>query len=210
MARSRPITRARYRAPRPDRQQLAARNESFARARAGRASRHHHGHSHARSLARSRVGDASREVDHATPMRRLRAALAVTAVFLVVEVVGGLARELARAARRRRSHAHRRRRTGLSLFVAWFSRQPASPQKTYGYLRWEVLAAFLNGATLLLISAWIVWEAIAAAARARAAAEWPHARRGHRRTDRQRHRRAHAPLVRRVESQRACGVPARA
>ena len=34
----------------------------------------------------------------------------------------------------------------LSLFVAWFSRQPASPQRTYGYLRWEVLAAFLNGA----------------------------------------------------------------
>jgi cobalt-zinc-cadmium efflux system protein len=48
----------------------------------------------------------------------------------------------------------------LSLFVAWFSRQPASPQKTYGYLRWEVLAAFLNGATLLLISVWIVWEAL--------------------------------------------------
>ena len=48
----------------------------------------------------------------------------------------------------------------LSLFVAWFSRQPASPQKTYGYLRWEVLAAFLNGATLLLISVWIVWEAV--------------------------------------------------
>ena len=47
----------------------------------------------------------------------------------------------------------------LSLFVAWFSRQPASPQRTYGYLRWEVLAAFLNGATLLLISVWIVWEA---------------------------------------------------
>jgi cobalt-zinc-cadmium efflux system protein len=49
---------------------------------------------------------------------------------------------------------------GLSLFVAWFSRQPASPRKTYGYLRWEILAAFLNGATLLLISAAICWEAV--------------------------------------------------
>ena len=39
------------------------------------------------------------------------------------------------------------------------SRQPATPQKTYGYLRWEVLAAFLNGGALLLISAWIIWEA---------------------------------------------------
>jgi cobalt-zinc-cadmium efflux system protein len=49
----------------------------------------------------------------------------------------------------------------LALFVAWFSRQPETPQKTYGYLRWEILAAFVNGATLLLISAWILWEAIA-------------------------------------------------
>ena len=48
----------------------------------------------------------------------------------------------------------------LSLFVAWFSRQPASPRKTYGYLRWEILSAFLNGATLLLVSAWILWEAV--------------------------------------------------
>jgi cobalt-zinc-cadmium efflux system protein len=48
----------------------------------------------------------------------------------------------------------------LALFVAWFSKQPETPRKTFGYLRWEILAAFLNGATLLLISAWILWEAI--------------------------------------------------
>jgi cobalt-zinc-cadmium efflux system protein len=49
---------------------------------------------------------------------------------------------------------------GLALFVAWFSRQPSSPQKTFGYLRWEILAAFVNGATLLLLSAWILWQAM--------------------------------------------------
>lgn len=49
----------------------------------------------------------------------------------------------------------------LSLFVAWFSRQPANPKKTYGYLRWEILAALINGATLLGISVWIVVEAVA-------------------------------------------------
>src|SRR5688500_14465577 len=48
----------------------------------------------------------------------------------------------------------------LSLFVAWFSRQPAAPEKTYGYLRWEILAALLNGAVLLVVSGVIVWEAI--------------------------------------------------
>lgn len=48
----------------------------------------------------------------------------------------------------------------LSLFVAWFTTQPVTPRKSYGYLRWEILAAFLNGATLLLISAWILFEAV--------------------------------------------------
>ena len=49
---------------------------------------------------------------------------------------------------------------GLSLFVAWLARQPGSAEKTFGYLRWEILAALINGATLLLISAWIVVEAV--------------------------------------------------
>jgi cobalt-zinc-cadmium efflux system protein len=49
---------------------------------------------------------------------------------------------------------------GLSLFVAWMCRQQSRPEKTYGYLRWEILAALINGATLLLISFWIVWEAL--------------------------------------------------
>jgi cobalt-zinc-cadmium efflux system protein len=123
----------------------------------------HHHHHHRLSQAHihgGRVNDASRDADHATPMRRLRGALAVTAVFLVIEVVGGLlANSLALLA----DAGHMLTDVAalaLSLFVAWFSRQPASPQRTYGYLRWEVLAAFLNGATLLLISVWIVWEAV--------------------------------------------------
>jgi cobalt-zinc-cadmium efflux system protein len=49
---------------------------------------------------------------------------------------------------------------GLSLFVAWFSRQPETPEKTYGYLRWEILAALLNGGTLLAVSVWIISEAV--------------------------------------------------
>jgi len=120
---------------------------------------HHHHGSHAAHV-HARVGEAAREADHATPVRRLRAALAVTAAFLIVEVIGGfLANSLALLA----DAGHMLTDVAalvLSLFVAWFSRQPASPQRTYGYLRWEVLAAFLNGATLLLISAWIVWEAV--------------------------------------------------
>jgi len=90
----------------------------------------------------------------------LRLALALTAVLLVVEVVGGLISNsialVADAGHMLTDVAA----LGLALFVAWFSRQPGTPEKTYGYMRWEILAAFINGSTLLLISAWILWEAV--------------------------------------------------
>ena len=94
-------------------------------------------------------------------MRRLRIALALTSVFLLVEVVGGILSNslalLADAGHMLTDVAA----LGLSLFAAWFSRRPETARRTYGYLRLEILAAFLNGATLLLLSAWIIWEAIA-------------------------------------------------
>ncbi|HMG11786.1 MAG TPA: cation diffusion facilitator family transporter [Gemmatimonadaceae bacterium] len=94
------------------------------------------------------------------PVRSLRIALVLTAILLVVEAIGGFVSNsialLADAGHMLTDVAA----LGLALFVAWFSRQPETPQKTFGYLRWEILAAFLNGSTLLLISAWILWEAI--------------------------------------------------
>ena len=91
---------------------------------------------------------------------RLAVALAITALFLVAEVVGGwLSNSLALLA----DAGHMLTDVGalaLSLFVAWFSRQPATPRKTYGYLRWEILAALINGAVLLMASVWIIWEAL--------------------------------------------------
>jgi cobalt-zinc-cadmium efflux system protein len=93
------------------------------------------------------------------PVRSLRVALGLTAMLLVVEVIGGFLSNsialLADAGHMLTDVAA----LSLALFVAWFSKQPETPKKTYGYLRWEILAAFLNGATLLLISAWILWEA---------------------------------------------------
>ncbi len=93
-------------------------------------------------------------------MRSLRIALVLTAALLVVEVVGGLLSNsialLADAGHMFTDVAA----LGLSLFVAWFSRQPPTEQKSFGYLRWEILAAFMNGAALLLISAAIVVESI--------------------------------------------------
>jgi cobalt-zinc-cadmium efflux system protein len=49
---------------------------------------------------------------------------------------------------------------GLSLFSAWIALRPASPSKTYGYQRWEILAALINGAALFGIAAWVILEAV--------------------------------------------------
>jgi cobalt-zinc-cadmium efflux system protein len=49
---------------------------------------------------------------------------------------------------------------GLSLFTAMLARRPPDLKRTYGYLRWEILAALINGATLFGLSAWVVVEAI--------------------------------------------------
>ncbi|MGQ0767259.1 MAG: cation diffusion facilitator family transporter [Gemmatimonadota bacterium] len=92
--------------------------------------------------------------------RKLRLALLLTAGYCVAELVGGIVSNslalLADAGHMFTDVAA----LSLSLFVAWFSRQPSTPQKTYGYLRWEILAAFINGAGLLIVSAAILWEAI--------------------------------------------------
>lgn len=113
---------------------------------------HHHGH-----VGEPAAFDAQAIGDHA---RRLRLALVITAVILIAELVGGLmANSLALLA----DAGHMLTDVAalaLTLFVSWFSRRPETPRRTYGYLRWEIIAALLNGATLLLISVWIIWEAI--------------------------------------------------
>src|SRR5437588_7349922 len=113
---------------------------------------HQHGSEHRHGVGHSHVRDA--------PVSSLRIALVLTALLLVVEAIGGLLSNsialLADAGHMLTDVAA----LGLALFVAWFSKQPETPQKTYGYLRWEILAAFVNGGTLLLISAWILWTAV--------------------------------------------------
>lgn len=91
---------------------------------------------------------------------RILLALAITGVFMVVELVGGLiAGSLALVA----DAAHMLTDT-LSLALAWFAfrltDRPADAQRTFGYHRFPVLAAFVNGLALIAIVAWIAWEAV--------------------------------------------------
>ena len=48
----------------------------------------------------------------------------------------------------------------LTLFAIWFAARPATSKRTYGYYRLEILAAFVNGIALVLISIWIIYEAV--------------------------------------------------
>jgi cobalt-zinc-cadmium efflux system protein len=125
-----------------------------------RASTLSHGHDHLHATGDSHDHHHGPPDAHAVGTRRLTIALIITAVFLVAEVIGGfVSNSLALLA----DAGHMLTDVGalaLSLFVAWFSRQPATPQKTYGYLRWEILAAFINGAVLLVASAFILWESV--------------------------------------------------
>ena len=48
----------------------------------------------------------------------------------------------------------------LSLFAAWMARRPATPEKSYGYYRTEILAALANGIALWVVVVWIYVRAI--------------------------------------------------
>lgn len=48
----------------------------------------------------------------------------------------------------------------LTLGAIWFAARPATSKKTYGYYRLEILAAFINGIALVLLSIWVIYEAV--------------------------------------------------
>ncbi len=78
---------------------------------------------------------------------------------MVVEVVGGvLSGSLALIA-----DAGHMLTDAAALALSWFAfrmaRRPADPRRSYGYHRVQVVAAFVNGLTLVAITVWIVIEA---------------------------------------------------
>ena len=115
----------------------------------------HTGHDHANHVDH-RSQHQSLERVHRRP---LVIALAITTVFLAVEVAGGLLTNslalLADAGHMATDVAA----LALALFAAWLARRPATSARSYGYYRAEVLAALVNAATLVAISFYILWEA---------------------------------------------------
>ncbi len=93
-------------------------------------------------------------------LTRVVIALVLTGAFMVVEVIGGiLSGSLALLA----DAGHMLTDTmALALAAAAFyvSKRPAGGSLTYGYQRFQILAAFVNGLSLLVIVGWILYEAI--------------------------------------------------
>jgi cobalt-zinc-cadmium efflux system protein len=108
-------------------------------------SAHHHDHRH----------------HHRSDDSRLMAiVLVINLVMLAAAVVGGLAFDsLALLA----DGGHVLADVGaiaLALFAAWVASRPASPQRTFGFRRTEIIAALVNGVTLVAVSVFVFIEAI--------------------------------------------------
>lgn len=92
--------------------------------------------------------------------RRVAIGAGLTAGFMTAEVVGGLVSgSLALIA----DAVHMLTDT-VALAFAWaafrIARRPATWRHSFGFDRVQVLAAFLNGASLFVIAGWIVYEAV--------------------------------------------------
>lgn len=108
---------------------------------------HDHGHCHAHGIRRE--GNK----------QSLTIALVITFGIMIAEAVGGyLTNSLALLS----DSGHMLSDVGslaLSLLAVWFAAKPPSAQKSYGYYRFEILAALLNGLTLFIVAGFIIWEA---------------------------------------------------
>lgn len=102
---------------------------------------------------------------HATPVtssneQRIRLVFLMTAGYAVVQAVGGaLSGSLALIADA--GHMVSDAAALLLALIAYrVARRPPDFRRTYGFHRVRVLAALANGASLLLLVAWIAWEAV--------------------------------------------------
>ena len=121
---------------------------------------HHHGdephdhadHEHSHGHAHSHVKDASEQ--------RLRRALTLLFLFTVVEAVGGFwANSIALLAEATHMLADCAALL-LGIIAIRFGRRVASADRTYGNRRYQTLAAYTNGLTLLALTVWVLAEAV--------------------------------------------------
>jgi len=93
-------------------------------------------------------------------LQRVMIALVLTGLFMVVEIVGGIiSGSLALLA----DAGHMLTDTmalALAAMAFHVSKRPPDGKLTFGYQRFQILAAFVNGISLLAIVGWILFEAV--------------------------------------------------
>ena len=119
-----------------------------------------HQHEHSRAHSQPHAHGHSHGHAHVANERSVALAAALTGVFMIAEIVGGLlSGSLALLA-----DAGHMLTDFAALSLAWLgfrlARQPADWRRTYGFVRFSVLVAFVNGIALFGIAAWIVLEAV--------------------------------------------------
>ncbi len=108
----------------------------------------HDGHDHHHGISSASDGG-----------KRVAIAALLTFAFMAAEIAGGIiSGSLALLA----DAAHMLTDAG-SLGLAWFgfrlAARPADDKRSFGFARFKVLAAFVNGLALIALAIWIVWEA---------------------------------------------------
>src|SRR5260370_14950325 len=106
------------------------------------------------------IGQREHHHAHGMAKQTLRLAFFLTMIILAAEFCGGfLATSLALF-----SDAGHVPTDIFALGLAWFAtaqtERPADDRKTFGYHRVGILAALINAVTLILVTGWILWEAV--------------------------------------------------
>ncbi len=118
-----------------------------------------HDHNHGDSRAHDHDHEHGHHADRSN-LRRVMIALVLTGTFMVVEVIGGIiSGSLALLA----DAGHMLTDTmalALAAMAFHVSKRPPDGKLTYGYQRFQILAAFVNGLSLLAIVGWILFEAV--------------------------------------------------
>ncbi|WP_154223714.1 cation diffusion facilitator family transporter [Marinicella rhabdoformis] len=116
-------------------------------------SHHSHGHEHGQGHDHSVTVNEDNK-------QRVFIAMILTFGFMFAEIIGGLwSGSLALLA-----DAGHMFSDGLALLLSWlafkFSDKAADDERSFGWHRFQILAAFVNGLSLVLIAVWIVIEAV--------------------------------------------------
>ena len=116
---------------------------------------HHHGHDHHGHYHHHHHFDEVREGNK----KGLLIALIITTGIMLLEFFGGLLTNSLALLSDSGHMLSDASSLALSLVAFWFATRPASPKKTYGFYRFEILAALFNAVTLFIIAGFIVYEA---------------------------------------------------